>query len=405
MNEPIDYRLSDRMSTVDPSPFVAIMRAAKAVEAAGKKVIFLSVGEPDFPTHDRIKAAGIRAIKNGETRYTAADGTPEVKHAILQKLARDNALHYTPDQITVTLGGTQGIFNTMFATVGPGDEVILPAPYFQPYISAIRLAGATPVVLKTREEDAFVPRATDIAAAITPRTRWLVLNSPSNPAGAVIEEADLSAIAEVIRANRRLLVFSDDIYEATLFGDAPFRNIVNVAPDMADRTVILNGVSKAYSMTGWRLGYLAGPKEIIAGVSQVSANSTFTPSSIAQAAAVEALAGPQDQLVDQRKAFEHRRDLVLRRLNSIPGLRCATPKGAFFAFTNCQRLIGRRTPDGSLIESDLDVVLYVLNSTGLATVQGSAFGMPGYFRVSYAASEDILAEAMNRLAGACAALQ
>lgn len=362
------------------------------------------MGEPDFETPDNAKAAGIRAIESGDTRYTAMDGTSALKQTICAKLLRDNALDYTPEQITVTVGGTQAIFNTMFATVCEGDEVILPAPYFQPYVTAILLAGAKPVVLQTQEADGFVPKACDIEAVITPRTRWLVLNSPSNPAGAVIGRQDLIDIAAVVRAHPRLLVFSDDIYETIVFDDQPFCNIVNVAPDLKCRTVMLNGVSKAYAMTGWRVGYLAGPKALIAGISQVAANSTFSPSSISQAAAAEALRGPQEQTRLQAQAYQRRRDLVLQRLKAIPGISCAMPRGAFYVFMNCHALLDRTSPLGQRITTDSDFVLHVLNYAGLALVQGSAFGIPGYFRISYAASESTLHEAMDRLASACAAL-
>lgn len=405
MSSQPDYNLADRMRSIEPSPFLAVLHAARKVEARGKKVLYLSVGEPDFQTPDNIKAAGIRAIERGDTRYTAMDGTAALKEAIRLKLARDNALTYEDAQITVTCGGTQAIFNTMFATVGPGDEVILPAPFFPPYISAIRLAGATPVLIPTREADGFVPKAQDIAATITPRTRWLVLNSPSNPTGSVIGSDELAAIASVVRNHPRVLVFSDDIYESISYNDQPFQNIVNVAPDFKDRTVILNGVSKAYAMTGWRVGYLAGPAPLIAGVSQVSANSTFTPSSISQAAAIEALLGPQERLREQKVAYQSRRDMVLMRLRDIPDLSSATPEGAFYVFVNCQRFFGHHTPEGKVIANDLDFVLHALNSEGLAMLQGSAFGMPGYFRISYATAKSTLTEAMDRLTLACQLLQ
>lgn len=372
------YRLAPRMRALEPSPFLAVLQAARRVEAQGRKVIYLSMGEPDFATPEHVKQAGIQAIERGETRYTAMDGTVQLKDAICRKLMRDNRLEYQRNQITVTAGGTQAIFNTMLATIGPGDEVILPAPFFQPYVSAILLCGASPVVLPTREEDGFVPRAEHIAKLITGKTRWLILNSPSNPAGAVIGHAELVEIAALLRRHPDVLVFSDDIYESIYYRDEPFSNIVNVAPDLADRTLILNGISKAYAMTGWRIGYLAGPEPLVSAVSQVTATSTFTASSIAQAAAVEALDGTQESLVTQNGAYRNRRDLLIRKVNQIPGLQCRTPDGAFYLFVNCAQFINKRTPDGALVNDDLAFTLHLLNHSGLAGVQGSAFGMPGF---------------------------
>ncbi|BEP53049.1 MULTISPECIES: pyridoxal phosphate-dependent aminotransferase [unclassified Variovorax] len=399
------YRLASRMKTLEPSPFLAVLQAARKVEAQGRNVIYLSMGEPDFATPEHVKQAGIQAIQRGETRYAAMDGTVQLKDAICRKLLRDNRLTYQRNQITVTAGGTQAIFNTMLATVGPGDEVILPAPFFQPYVSAILLCGATPVVLPTREEEGFVPRAKRIAEVITEKTRWLILNSPSNPAGAVIDRTELADIAALLRQHLNVLVFSDDIYESIYYGDDPLSNIVNVAPDLADRTLILNGISKAYAMTGWRIGYLAGPEPLVAAVSQVTATSTFTASTIAQAAAVEALDGTQESLVTQNAAYRNRRDLLVRKVNQIPGLHCRAPDGAFYLFINCSHFVGRCTLEGALIDDDLAFVLHLLNHSGLASVQGSAFGMPGFIRIAYAASEETLNDAADRLAAACAALR
>lgn len=399
------YRLAPRMRSLEPSPFLAVLQAAREVEARGRKVVYLSMGEPDFATPEHVKQTGIRAIQRGETRYTAMDGTVQLKDAIGRKLLRDNRLTYQRHQITVTAGGTQAIFNVMLATVGPGDEVILPAPFFQPYLSAILLCGATPVILPTREEEGFMPRAKRIAEVVTEKTRWLILNSPSNPAGAVIDRTELAEIAALLRQHPDVLVFSDDIYESIYYGDEPFSNIVNVAPDLADRTLILNGISKAYAMTGWRIGYLAGPEPLVAAVSQVTATSTFTASSIAQAAAVEALDGPQASLVTQNAAYRNRRDLMVDKVNQIPGLHCRTPDGAFYLFINCSQFVGKRTPEGTLISDDLRFVLHLLNHAGLASVQGSAFGMPGFIRIAYAASEETLNEAADRLAAACMALR
>jgi aspartate aminotransferase len=393
------------MRTLEPSPFLAVLQAARKVEAQGRNVIYLSMGEPDFATPEHVKQAGIQAIQSGETRYTAMDGTVQLKDAIARKLLRDNGLTYQRSQITVTAGGTQAIFNTMLATVGPEDEVILPAPYFQPYVSAILLCGATPMIVPTRENDGFVPRAEHIAKVLTGKTRWLVLNSPSNPAGAVIGRKELEDIAALLRQHPDVLVFSDDIYESIYYGEEPFCNLVNVAPDLADRTLILNGISKAYAMTGWRIGYLAGPEPLVAAVSQVTATSTFTASSIAQAAAVEALNGTQESLATQNAAYRNRRDLLVRKVNQIHGLHCRNPEGAFYLFINCSHFLGKRTPAGDLIGDDLGFVLHLLEHSGLAGVQGSAFGMPGFIRMAYAASEQTLNDAVERLAHACAALR
>ena len=397
-------RLAPRMRGLEPSPFLAVLQAAREVEARGQHVIYLSTGEPDFPTPEHAKQAGIDAIEKGQTRYTAMDGAPQLKDAICRKLLRDNQLAYERSQVTVTAGGTQAIFNTMMASVGPGDEVVLPAPFFQPYASAVRMAGAMPVIAATREDQGFVPQVDDIEKLLTPRTRWLVLNSPSNPAGAVIGHHALKAMADLLRQHPEVLVFSDDIYESIYFGDEPFQNIVNVAPDFAERTLILNGISKAYSMTGWRVGYLAGPAPVISAVSQVTAASTFTASSISQAAAVAALDGPQDSLPAQNSAYRSRRDLVVQMVTKIPGLSCTTPNGAFYLFVNCSKFFGRRTPEGKLIGGDQDFVLHLLDF-GLAAVPGSAFGTPGYFRIAFAATEATLRSAVDRLASACAALQ
>ena len=389
------------MDTIEPSPFLDVLRAAKAVEARGDEVLYLSMGEPDFATPTHICDAAVDAIRTGQTRYTAMDGTPALKAAIANKLERDNNLSYAPDEITVTLGGTQGIFNAMLATVGPGDEVILPAPYFPPYVSAITLAGGTPVIVETNEADQFTLAAARLDEAITDRTRWLILNSPSNPAGATLTADQLGEIADVVRRHRHVAVFSDDIYESVTYGEEPFKNLVNVAPDLRDRTVILNGVSKAYAMTGWRVGYLAGPAPLIEATSQISATSTFTPCSITQAGAVEALNASQELLDIQLAMYSTRRDLLVDRLTAIDRITLSRPNGAFYMFPSCNQFFGSTTPSGTTIKTDLDFVHHVLDSVAVATVQGSAFGTPGHFRISYAADTDTLIEAMERLDKAC----
>ncbi len=404
MSTMFDYTLAERMGIIQPSPFRLVQQAAKDVEESGREVLYLSIGEPDFDTPDNIKDAAIDAIRRGDTKYTASDGTPQIKNAIRRKFLRDNSLDYAAEDITVTMGGVQAIFNTLLATVGPGDEVILPAPFFSPYSSAIGLTGATPVFLKTKEEDGFVPQPRDIEALITERSRWLVLNSPSNPSGAIIDDETLRAIADVVRPHPRLLVFSDDMYETIRFGNKPFKNIINVAPDFRDRTVILNGVSKAYAMTGWRMAYLAGPRELIAAVIRVSNSSAFAPNSISQAAAAEALSGSQEQTRVRSDAYEKRRNILLALLGQIPNLSFTRPDGTFFMLVNCQHFFGKRSSDGRLIENDVDFVLHALESQAVAFMPGSAFGMPGYFRISFAASEATLRAAMGRLKSLCETL-
>ena len=397
------YRLASRMAAIEPSPFLAVLRAAREVERQGREVLYLSMGEPDFETPEHVREAGVSAIRRGETRYTAMDGTPALKAAIAEKTERDNRLTYVADEITVTLGGTQGIFNGMFATVGPGDEVVLPAPYFQPYLSAIRLAGATPVIVQTREEDDFNLSPEALTAAITTKTRWVILNSPSNPSGAVVGPETLAALADVLRRHPDVLVWSDDIYESIQF-HGRFENIVNVAPDLRDRTVILNGVSKAYAMTGWRVGWLCGPAPLIEAISQVSATQTFTPCSITQAGAVEALTGDQASVAAQCAVYAARAARMTDGLGAIPGLTLAPPRGAFYAFPGCHALMGTTTPGGETVRSDLDLALHVLRHSGVASVGGSAFGTPGHLRLSFAASEDVLDRALDGIASACAAL-
>ncbi|MFT4439075.1 pyridoxal phosphate-dependent aminotransferase [Caballeronia sp. 15715] len=405
MGQQFDYTFAARMGRLEPSPFYIIQSAAAEIERNGIEVLYLSIGEPDFDTPHRIKNAAVEAIVRGDTKYTASDGTKQLKKAIQLKFSRDNGLSYADNEITVTMGGVQAIFNTFMATVSAGDEVILPAPYFSPYASAISLSGATAVLLKTQERHGFIPQPEEIEALITSRTRWLVLNSPSNPSGAVISSEMLQEIAEVVRRHPRLLVFSDDMYETIRFDDRPFANIVNAVPDFRGRTVILNGVSKAYAMTGWRMAYLAGPKELISGISQVSATSAFAPNSISQAAAVEALSGPQEKTRAQSDAYEKRRDILLAGLSKIAGLTFTRPAGAFFVLVNCQQFFGKRTAAGRIIENDVDFVLHCLRSESVAFMPGSGFGMPGYFRISFAASEPVLYEALKRIQNICSDLR
>jgi aspartate aminotransferase len=404
MNSPFDYRLAPRMNAVRPSSFAAVLRLAREKEARGEPVLDLSIGEPDFETPAEIKEAGIRAIRTNNTRYTASDGTAALKRAIMDKFSRDNSLQYRPDEILVTNGGVQGIFNTFQATIGPGDEVILPAPYFTPYLSSIKLAGGTPIVLETREEEGFVPQPEAIAAVLSQRTRWLVLNSPTNPSGAVFTREQLSAIADVLRPHPRVLVLSDDIYETIRFTEGPYVNIINADPSFKDRTVILNGVSKAYAMTGWRLAYLAGPSELIGGIAQVSFSSAFTPNSISQAAAQQAISGPQTSTRVQSESYKARMVILAELMKDIPKLTFHRSQGTFFLLVNCRAFIGLRRVDGELVRDDVDFVLHALSTQSIAFMPGSTFGAPGYFRISFAASEAVIREAVSRLKAFCSEL-
>lgn len=400
----INYPLAARMGAIEESPFLAVIRAVQKVERSGRQVHDLSRGEPDSETPEIVKLAGIEAIETGNTRYTAMDGTEALQAAIAAKMLRDNDLNYGPNQITVTAGGTQAIFNAMMATVGPGDEVILPAPFFPPYLSAIRLAGATPVLVETFPETSFALTAAALEKALTPKTRWVVLISPCNPSGSVIEADELTAIAEVLRGYPDVMVWSDDIYESIIYDGRKFRNIINVAPDFFDRTVILNGVSKAYSMTGWRLGYLCGPAPLIEAATQVAANSTFSVNAISQAAAVVALTADQGTIDEQCREYQARRDIVYEGLAAIPSMSIVRPKGSFYAFPGCQGFMGKSAPNGRKLETDLDFVLYILETAGVALLPGSAFGLAGYARFSFAANQTVLRDAVTRIASACTEL-
>ncbi|RKT98717.1 aspartate aminotransferase [Burkholderia sp. Nafp2/4-1b] len=400
-----NYTSSKRLGLLSLSPFHVVLHAANEEANRGRDVIYLSVGEPGYVTPENVKEAAIRAIRDNKTRYTATEGTVELRTAIRDKLIRDNDLTYALDEITVTMGGVQAIFNLLMATVEDGDEIVLPAPFFSPYLSSIQLSGAKPILLQTQNAHGFVPRASEIEELLTPRSRWLVLNSPSNPSGAVIDEDELRRIAAVVERHPRLMVLSDDMYEALRFDSGPFRNILNVAPGLANRTVVLNGVSKTYSMTGWRLAYLAGPKPIIAAVTQVSLSTAFAPNSISQVAATEALVGPQTEIAMQVEEYKARRDALVEALKVIPDLPFAIPRGTFFLFANCEAYLGLKDASGRLVETDLDLVLHVLRETGVALMPGSGFGTPGHIRISFAAPEKRLKEAVGRLAHVLAELK
>jgi aspartate aminotransferase len=388
---------SSALARVKPSATLAVTAQARQLKAEGRDVIGLGAGEPDFDTPENIKEAAIAAIRRGETKYTDADGMPELKAAISAKFKRENGLDYSPAQIHVAPGGKPVIFNALVATLNPGDEVIVPAPYWVSYPDMVLLAGGEPVTVIGEEKDGFKLLPAVLEAAITPRTRWLILNSPSNPTGAAYTRAELEGLAEVLRRHPQVWVLTDDMYEHLVYGDFEYTTIAQVAPDLIDRTLTVNGVSKAYAMTGWRIGYAGGPKPLIDLMRKVASQTTSNPTSISQWAAVEALNGPQDFMAERRNAFEKRRDLVVSMLNQATGLTCATPEGAFYVYPSIAGLIGKTTATGVVIDGDSTFATELLNAEGVAVVQGEAFGLSPYFRISYATSEDVLEEACSRI--------
>lgn len=396
--------LAPRLDRIKPSPSGAAAQLARDLKRAGRDIINLAVGEPDFDTPAHICEAATAAMRRGETRYTAVDGTPELKAAIIAKFKRENGLSYTTDQITVANGAKQIIYNAMMATLGPGDEVIVPAPYWVSYTDIVLLAEGVPVVVAGPQNNGFKLRPEDLEAAITPRTKWLLLNSPSNPTGAVYTAGELRALGEVVLRHPHVHVMTDDIYEHLLFDGRKFSTIAEVEPRLFDRTLTINGASKAYSMTGWRIGYAGGPRSLITAMGTLMGQITANPASISQAAAVAALTGPQEFLAEHCAAFQHRRDVVVDLINAVPGLSCHAPEGAFYVFPSCAGLLGKITPDGKRIETDQDVVVYLLEAAGVALVHGEAYGMSPYFRLSTATSLDLLRDACGRIHAACSKL-
>lgn len=397
--------IADRISQIAPAQTMAMAAKAAELRRAGKSVISLSQGEPDFPTPENIQAAAIRAMREGKTRYTEAAGVRALREAIVAKLKRDNGVDYPVDCISVAVGAKQAIFAAFFASLNPGDEVIVPAPCWVSYPEIVKMANGTPIVVECAEAAGFKLTAAQLDESITPRTEWLMLNSPSNPTGAVYSADELGAIAEVLRRHPQVWVLSDDIYEKLIYTGSPFVNILNIAPDLKDRTLIVNGVSKMYSMTGWRIGYSAGPAALIRAMNLVQGQIVTSASSISQYAAIEALTGDQSFVETSRLAFDERRKLVVRTLSGIPGLQSNQPEGAFYAFVGCHGVVGSRTAKGSLIESDQDFVMYLLEEASVAVVSGSGFLLSPYFRLSYAASIDELSEALNRISTACHSLE
>jgi aspartate aminotransferase len=397
--------IAQRMAAIKPSPTVAVSNLARELKAAGRDVIGLGAGEPDFDTPDNVKAAAIAAINAGQTKYTAVDGTPELKSAVAAKFARENGLEYRLDQISVGAGGKQIIYNALMATLDPGDEVIIPAPYWVSYPDMTLLAGGTPVIVRCPEQTGFKLDPEDLVQAITPRTKWLILNSPNNPTGAAYTAEELRGLTDVLLRHERVWVLSDDIYEHLVYDDFRFHTPAALEPRLKDRCLTMNGVAKAYAMTGWRIGYAGGPAELIRAMAKVQSQSTTNPCSISQAAAVEALNGPQDFIPERTAVFKERRDLVVDMLNRAPGLRCHRPEGAFYVYPSCAGVLGRRTPDGSELRDSEGFVRYLLEGEGVAVVHGAAFGLDPYLRISYATATDLLEEACGRIIRACEALR
>ncbi|MHA1527412.1 MAG: pyridoxal phosphate-dependent aminotransferase [Alphaproteobacteria bacterium] len=397
--------LADTLARVKPSPTIAISAMAMELKAAGKDIIALSAGEPDFDTPDNIKAAAKAAIDAGKTKYTAPDGIPELKQAIAAKFKRENGLDYEPSQVSVGTGGKQVLYNALIATLNPGDEVIIPAPYWVSYPDMVLLGGGTPVIVEATPENNFKLAPEQLEAAITPRTKWLIFNSPSNPSGAGYSRDELKRLTDVLMRHPHVWLMTDDMYEHISYPPFEFCTPVEVEPGLKDRTLTVNGVSKAYAMTGWRIGYAAGPVELIVAMRKVQSQSTSNPSSISQWAAVEALNGPQDYIQFSREAFQRRRDLVVSMLNQATGIHCQTPEGAFYVYPSIKGCIGKATPGGTVIENDEVFCTELLEAEGVAAVFGAAFGLSPNFRVSYATSDELLEQACQRIQRFCGSLR
>jgi aspartate aminotransferase len=396
--------VSRTLERVKPSPTMAITSKAREMKAAGFNVIGLGAGEPDFDTPDNVKQAAIEAIQRGETKYTAVDGIPELKQAISEKFARENGLDYKPAEVTVGSGGKHVLYNALLATLDPGDEVVIPSPYWVSYPDIVLLAGAEPVIVDTKLEDGFKLTPGALEKAITPRTKWFIFNSPSNPTGAAYTRDEIKALTDVLLRHERVWVLSDDIYEHLLYDGFQFSTPAQVEPRLKDRALTLNGVSKAYSMTGWRIGYAGAPADLIKAIGKLQSQSTSNPCSISQWAAVEALRGPQDFLKDWVKSFQERRDVVVSMLNQANGISCPTPEGAFYVYPSCAGCIGKKTPKGNVIADDEAFATLLLREEGVAVVHGAAFGLSPFFRISYATGNKALEEACHRIQRFCASL-
>ena len=398
-------QIADRLNRIKPSPSSMAGQRARELRAAGRDIIGLTTGEPDFDTPPNVCEAVVRAMAQSKTKYTDVGGTAELKAAIRDKFRRDNGLDYSAAEIIASTGGKQIVFNALMCTVQGGDEVIVPTPYWVSYPDIVLLADGTPVFVPCPPENGFKLRPQDLERALTPRTRWLVLNAPNNPSGATYTHDELKALAEVLLRHPRVWILTDDIYEHILYDGRRFATIAQVEPALKERTLTLNGVSKAYAMTGWRLGYGGAPAELVKAMVKLQSQSTTNPSSIGQAAAVEALNGPQQFIAERTRIFQERRDLLVAQLNAIPGIACHSPEGAFYAFPSCADLIGKTTPEGKLLASDEDFVLYLLEAQNLAVLQGGAYGVSPFFRISFATSVPQLQEGLRRLRLACEALR
>ena len=396
--------LAQRLAVIRPSPTVALNAKAMEMKAAGHDVIGLAAGEPDFDTPGNVADAGVAAIRSGDTKYTAPDGRPELKAAVARKLKRENGLDYAPAQVTVGNGGKHVLYNAFMASLDPGDEVVIPAPYWTSYPDMALLCGGVPVTVECKADAGFKMTPAQLDAAITPKTKWVLLNSPSNPSGAAYSHAEMKALTDVLVAHEHVWVLTDDMYEHIVYDGFEFVTPAQVEPKLMDRTLTVNGVSKAYAMTGWRIGYAAGPLELIKAMGMVQSQSTTNPSSISQTAAVTALDGPQDFIAERAAAFQTRRDLVVSMLNQAPGIACNRPEGAFYVYPSCEGCIGKRTPDGRMIDNDDEFCAYLIDAEGVVTVPGSAFGLSPHFRISYATDDATLEEACRRIQRAAAAL-
>ena len=397
--------IANRLSAIKPSQTIAISAKARALAAEGKDIIGLCAGEPDFDTPDHVIEAAIAAMRAGETRYTDPDGTPELKAAVARKFKRDNNLDYAPSQVSIATGGKQILYNALMASLDEGDEVVIPAPYWVSYPDMVLLAGGTPVIVPCSQENRFILQPADLEAAITPKTKWIIFNSPSNPTGAGYTHDDLKRITDVLMRHPHVWVMTDDMYEHLVYDDFKFCTPAEVEPGLYDRTLTVNGMSKAFCMTGWRIGYAAGPESLIKGMRTIQSQSTSNPNSIAQAASIAALDGPMEFLAANNEVFKARRDLVVSMLNQAPGINCHTPEGAFYVYPSVAGCIGKSTPSGKVIENDEDFVSELLGAEGVAAVHGAAFGLEPHFRISYATATELLEDACARIQRFCASLR
>ena len=396
--------LASRLNRIQPSPTIAMSIKARELKAEGKDIIELAAGEPDFPTPSHIIEAAEEAMSRGETKYTDPDGTPALKQAVCDKFKRDNNLEYVTSQVTIGTGGKQVLYNALMATLNEGDEVIIPAPYWVSYPDMVLLAEGTPKIVECPLDKNFILQPEDLERAITPKTKWIILNSPSNPTGSGYTWDDMKKITDVLIRHPNIWVMTDDMYEHLVYDDFKFCTPAEVEPELYSRTLTVNGMSKAFCMTGWRIGYAAGPENLITAIRKIQSQSTSNPSSISQAASVAALNGPMDFLAKNNEVFKQRRDLVCSMLNQASGITCPTPDGAFYVYPSCAGLIGKKTPDGKVLKSDEDVVGYFLETEGIAAVHGAAFGLSPHFRISYATSTEALEDACQRIQRACTAL-